>query len=349
MRPAADRRRPDRRVPRCRRLADVREPAADRPIDLRRTRPAAASATARSRRSKACSNWSPGGCRCCWKSRSTATSGAGSRHFAAALAGYRRRVRRHELRSAPAAPAEDQPARRSGAGWWSATAGRLLSAGWRLAGRSPFPRAWNARHSTSPGSLASANAGRSTAGRSAAAAAADASAGSCGRAYLGSRWPTVKPSSSRKLASGRRGLDCRGLGPPGRRRPVRRATPSCRALEDPDSVGARDRLDARADPGRGRSCASGRRRARLSEEPQPGRICLRPRLGRRIQRAGGAYYPKLQIAVPFTPVPGRRLLGDRPQQLLAAAEAVTCRTDVLGAHHIHRRSRGGRVPSDAAG
>ena len=33
MRPAADRRRPDRRLPRCRRLAAVRQPAADRPID----------------------------------------------------------------------------------------------------------------------------------------------------------------------------------------------------------------------------------------------------------------------------------------------------------------------------
>ncbi|MGH6659628.1 MAG: peptidogalycan biosysnthesis protein, partial [Sphingomicrobium sp.] len=28
-------------------------------------------------------------------------------------------------------------------------------------------------------------------------------------------------------------------------------------------------------------------------------------------RAGGQYYPKLQIAVPFTPVPGPRLLGVR--------------------------------------
>ena len=27
------------------------------------------------------------------------------------------------------------------------------------------------------------------------------------------------------------------------------------------------------------------------------------------ERAGGSYYPKLQIAVPFTPVPGRRLLA----------------------------------------
>src|SRR5881392_3533111 len=46
------------------------------------------------------------------------------------------------------------------------------------------------------------------------------------------------------------------------------------------------------------------------------------------QRAGGQYYPKLQIAVPFTPVPGRRLLGTRPQQLLTAIEAVTTQNDM---------------------
>ena len=50
------------------------------------------------------------------------------------------------------------------------------------------------------------------------------------------------------------------------------------------------------------------------------------------QRAGGQYYPKLQIAVPFTPVPGERLLGKRPQQLLAAAEAVTLQSDLSSAH-----------------
>jgi uncharacterized protein len=50
------------------------------------------------------------------------------------------------------------------------------------------------------------------------------------------------------------------------------------------------------------------------------------------QRAGGDYYPKLQIAVPFTPVPGPRLLGSRPQQLLAAAEAVTLQNDMSSAH-----------------
>jgi len=50
------------------------------------------------------------------------------------------------------------------------------------------------------------------------------------------------------------------------------------------------------------------------------------------ERAGGQYYPKLQIAVPFTPVPGPRLLGSRPQQLLAAAEAVTVQNDLSSAH-----------------
>ena len=50
------------------------------------------------------------------------------------------------------------------------------------------------------------------------------------------------------------------------------------------------------------------------------------------ERAGGQYYPKLQIAVPFTPVPGRRLLGARPQQLLAAAEAVVLQNGLSSAH-----------------
>ena len=48
--------------------------------------------------------------------------------------------------------------------------------------------------------------------------------------------------------------------------------------------------------------------------------------------AGGQYYPKLQIAVPFTPVPGARLLGARPQQLLAAVEAVTVQNQLSSAH-----------------
>jgi len=50
------------------------------------------------------------------------------------------------------------------------------------------------------------------------------------------------------------------------------------------------------------------------------------------ERAGGTYYPKLQVAVPFTPVPGPRLLGSRPQQLLAALEALTVQNRLSSAH-----------------
>jgi uncharacterized protein len=50
------------------------------------------------------------------------------------------------------------------------------------------------------------------------------------------------------------------------------------------------------------------------------------------QRAGADYYPKLQVAVPFTPVPGPRLLGSRPQQLLTAIEAVTAQNEMSSAH-----------------
>ncbi|MEA3049339.1 MAG: uncharacterized protein QOG84_1175 [Sphingomonadales bacterium] len=53
------------------------------------------------------------------------------------------------------------------------------------------------------------------------------------------------------------------------------------------------------------------------------------------EQAGGDYYPKLQIAVPFTPVPGRRLLTRDPAlapQLIAAAEAVVEQNDLSSAH-----------------
>ena len=53
------------------------------------------------------------------------------------------------------------------------------------------------------------------------------------------------------------------------------------------------------------------------------------------ERAGGEYYPKLQIAVPFTPVPGRRLLTREPSlapALIAAAEAVVRNNGLSSAH-----------------
>jgi uncharacterized protein len=53
------------------------------------------------------------------------------------------------------------------------------------------------------------------------------------------------------------------------------------------------------------------------------------------QRAGGRYYPKLQIAVPFSPVPGRRLLARDEAVaplLIAAIEAVTVQNGLSSAH-----------------
>ncbi|WP_118858181.1 GNAT family N-acetyltransferase [Sphingomonas mesophila] len=49
------------------------------------------------------------------------------------------------------------------------------------------------------------------------------------------------------------------------------------------------------------------------------------------ERAAGAYYPKLQVAVPFTPCPGRRLLGDS-SAALAALEAITLQNNLSSAH-----------------
>jgi uncharacterized protein len=52
-------------------------------------------------------------------------------------------------------------------------------------------------------------------------------------------------------------------------------------------------------------------------------------------RAGGDYYPKLQIAVPFTPVPGPRLLGqdsDALTLLIQGAEAVVRGNNLSSAH-----------------
>jgi hypothetical protein len=53
------------------------------------------------------------------------------------------------------------------------------------------------------------------------------------------------------------------------------------------------------------------------------------------QRAGGAYYPKLQLASPFSPVPGPRLLlrdAALASALLAAVEAVVDQNRLSSAH-----------------
>lgn len=53
------------------------------------------------------------------------------------------------------------------------------------------------------------------------------------------------------------------------------------------------------------------------------------------QQAGGEYYPKLQIAVPFTPVPGHRLLAqdaDAARALIAASEMIVTNNGLSSAH-----------------
>jgi uncharacterized protein len=59
-------------------------------------------------------------------------------------------------------------------------------------------------------------------------------------------------------------------------------------------------------------------------------------------RAGGRYYPKLQIAAPFTPVPGPRILSDNDfaaRQLIAAAEALVIDNNLSSAHATFLEAR----------
>ncbi len=55
-----------------------------------------------------------------------------------------------------------------------------------------------------------------------------------------------------------------------------------------------------------------------------------------LEQAGGRYYPKLQVAVPFTPVPGPRLLVRDPAHTAAMGQALiqTCRALHLSSVHV---------------
>jgi hypothetical protein len=57
------------------------------------------------------------------------------------------------------------------------------------------------------------------------------------------------------------------------------------------------------------------------------------------ERAGGRYYPKLQVAVPFTPVTGPRLMvhpnGDRPRVMSALATGLSEITHRMAASSLH--------------
>jgi uncharacterized protein len=53
-----------------------------------------------------------------------------------------------------------------------------------------------------------------------------------------------------------------------------------------------------------------------------------------LERAGGSYYPKLQVAVPFTPATGKRFLGD-PKWREALLETAISITDQNGLSSLH--------------
>ena len=52
-------------------------------------------------------------------------------------------------------------------------------------------------------------------------------------------------------------------------------------------------------------------------------------------RAGGRYYPKLQVSVPFSPVPGPRLLAATEERRLLLAEGLKTLARDLGASSVH--------------
>ena len=52
-------------------------------------------------------------------------------------------------------------------------------------------------------------------------------------------------------------------------------------------------------------------------------------------RAGGHYYPKLQVSVPFTPVTGPRLLAATPERRALLAEGLKATARELGASSVH--------------
>ena len=107
----------------------------------------------------------------------------------------------------------------------------------------------------------------------------------------------------------RLGPQRRGLGPRSARAIRSSAMPSCR----------RSRIRAASDPGTGWTPAPildrGRGRRLVAAAPaylkshSQGEYVFDHGWAEAWERAGGEYYPKLQVAVPFTPVPGPRLLG----------------------------------------
>lgn len=67
-----------------------------------------------------------------------------------------------------------------------------------------------------------------------------------------------------------------------------------------------------------------------------------------LHRSGGRYYPKLQCAVPFTPVPGRRILARAPGVERALAQAAINVASQAHASSVHMTFASGAQCADVA-
>jgi predicted N-acyltransferase len=67
-----------------------------------------------------------------------------------------------------------------------------------------------------------------------------------------------------------------------------------------------------------------------------------------LQREGERYYPKLQCAVPFTPVPGRRIFAYDPAVESALAQAAIGLAQRAGASSVHATFAGGGLAARLA-
>ena len=200
---------------------------------------------------------------------------------------------------------------------------------------SPIPTSspWIGPPSTGHGSRAPAGERPSTPGPSAPRRAAQASRGSGRRAHLGGLWPTANLVSSPSIALGVSAHRCGRVDRLAGDDPFAEPRLSRRAR----GFGQRragHRLDSGADPARGR-------RARICSPPR--RPISRPTAKANMcstmagPRPGSAWVASIIQAAgcgPIHPVPGPRLLGSRPQYLLAAIERSPCSRPVLGAHHL---------------
>ena len=151
------------------------------------------------------------------------------------------------------------------------------------------------------------------------------------------------------MAAGVSAVVAQANGMPARARPIRSsATPSCRSSRNRAAPSARTGWQPMPIVVDGADGRTGGDRAGLCQEPQPGRICLRPWLGRRLgARRRAAIIPSSRSPCRSRPVPGPRLLlrdpdaGARADRRARGGDRSA--RAVLGARDLHRARAGAAV------